>query len=130
MADNYSFKDASGGTITHASKDLGATVHASKHVNIDAAGNEIFYKGTAALSTAVTVTTTATALPASALSGRRALWVYNNGAAPIFLGPAGVTTANGLPLQAGQSIVLEVGVLAIYGRVATGTVEARIMEVA
>lgn len=38
MADNYSFKDASGNTQTHASKDVGAGAHASKHVPVDDAG--------------------------------------------------------------------------------------------
>lgn len=38
MADNYSFKDASGSTITHASEEISAGVHASKHVDVDDAG--------------------------------------------------------------------------------------------
>jgi hypothetical protein len=38
VADNYSFKDASGNTQSHASKDVGAGVHASKHVPVDDAG--------------------------------------------------------------------------------------------
>ena len=130
MADNYTFKDAGGNTVTHASEDIGGGVQASEHVPVDAAGVEIFYKGTTVLSGAVSVGTSATALPASALSGRRVLWLYNNGAATIFLGPAGVTTANGFPLLPGQSVALEVGVLVMYGRVATGTVEMRVMEIA
>jgi hypothetical protein len=130
MADNYTFKDAGGNTITHASEDIGGGVQASEHVPVDAAGVEIFYKGTTVLSGAVSVATTATALPASALAARRVLWIYNNGAATIFLGPAGLTTSNGFPLLPGQSVSLAVGDLVIYGIVATGTVEARIMEVA
>jgi hypothetical protein len=130
MADNYTFKDAGGNTVTHASEEISSGVHASEHVPVDAAGVEIFYKGTTVLATAVSVATTATALPASALAARRVLWVYNNGAATIFLGPAGVTTSNGFPLLPGQSVSLEVGPLVIYGIVATGTVNARIMEVA
>ena len=130
MADNYTFKDASGNTVTHASEDIGSGVQASKHVPVDASGVEIFYKGMMVLSGARSVGTSASALPASALPARRVLWVYNNGAATIFLGPAGVTTANGFPLLPGQSVSLEVGALVIYGVVATGTVEARIMEVA
>ena len=130
MADNYTFKDAGGNTVTHASEEISAGIHASEHVPVDAAGVEIFYKGTTVLSTAVSVATTATALPASALSGRRVVSVYNNGSATIFLGASGVTTAAGFPLLPGQSINLAVGALALYGIVATGTVEARVMEVA
>lgn len=35
MADNYTFKDAGGNTITHASKDTGGGVHATRHVAVD-----------------------------------------------------------------------------------------------
>lgn len=38
MSDNYSFKDAGGNTVTHASKDVGSGVQASKHVPVDDAG--------------------------------------------------------------------------------------------
>ena len=41
MADNYSFKDAGGNTLTHASEEISAGVHASKHVNVDDAGAAI-----------------------------------------------------------------------------------------
>lgn len=130
MADNYTFKDAGGNTVTHASEEISAGVHASEHVPVDAAGVEIFYKGSTVLSGAVSVGTSATALPASALSGRRVLWVYNNGSSTIYLGSAAVTTASGFPLLPNQSASFEVGALALYGRVASGTVEARVMEIA
>lgn len=130
MADNYTFKDAAGNTVTHASEDIGGGIHASEHVPVDAAGVEIFYKGTTVLSGARSVATSATALPASALAARRVLWIYNNGTATIFLGPAGVTTSNGFPLLPGQSISMEVGALVVYGIAASSTVEARVMEIA
>lgn len=130
MADNYTFKDAAGNTVTHASKDVGSGVQATRHVPVDAANVEIFYKASTVLSTAVSVGTSATALPASALSGRRVVFVYNNGSATIFLGSAAVTTAAGFPLLPGQSVSFAVGTLALYGRVASGTVEARVMEIA
>ena len=97
---------------------------------MDASGVEIFYKGSTVLSGAVSVGTSATALPASALAARRALIVYNNGSSTIYLGPAGVSTSGGFPLLPGQSVSLEVGALVIYGIVASGTVEARVMEIA
>lgn len=130
MADNFTFKDASGTSKTHASTDLGSDVHVSHNIAVDAAGEPIFYAGSTVKSSAVSVSTSATALPSSALASRRALIIYNNGSATIYLGASGVTTAAGFPLAAGQSLALEVGTLAIYGIVAASTVEARIMEIA
>lgn len=130
MADNYTYKDGAGLVMTHASKELSAGVHASKHIEIDANGAPINYYGSTVLSAAVSVTTSATALPTSALSNRRVLWIYNNGAVAIYLGASGVTTSAGFPLLPGQSVSLEIGALPIYGRVASGTAEARIMEIA
>ena len=42
MADNYTFKDAGGLVVTHASDELSAGVHASKHIEIDDAGTPIY----------------------------------------------------------------------------------------
>ena len=130
MADNYTAKDAGGNTINIASADIGSGVQATKMVPVDAAGVALHYKGTTILATAVSVGTSATALPASVLANRRSVMAYNNGAAIIYLGGSGVTTATGFPLLPGQAVTLEVGTLAVYGRVLTGTVEARILEVA
>ena len=104
--------------------------HIPQHTMVDEAGNAVFYKGSALAAAAVSVGTTATPLPASALANRRSMMIYNNGAAIIYLGGSGVTTATGFPLLPGQAVTLEVGTLAVYGRVLTGTVEARILEVA
>lgn len=82
----------------------------------------------APLATAVTVTGSATALPASVLTNRVSLCVYNNGASTMYLGPAGVTTANGLPLPAGGSFCDDVGAQVYYAVVAAGSVEARVLE--
>jgi hypothetical protein len=38
MADNYTFKDAGGNTVTHGSEEISAGVHVSKHVPVDDAG--------------------------------------------------------------------------------------------
>lgn len=38
MADNYTYKDAAGNTLTHASKDIGSGVQVSKHLLVDDAG--------------------------------------------------------------------------------------------
>ena len=130
MADNYTFKDAGGNTLTHASKDTGSGVHASEHVPVDRRGVEINYVSTSFKAVAVSVGTTAAALPATALTNRRALIVFNNGTITVYLGESGVTAAGGFPLLPGQSLVLETGTTAIYGITASGTVEVRVLEVA
>lgn len=82
------------------------------------------------LSTAVNVGTTATPLPGSPLQYRRAVVVFNNGANTIYLGGANVTTSNGMPVPAATyAPALDSGVGSIiYGIVASGTVEARVLE--
>ena len=125
MADNYTFKDAGGNTLTHASKDTGSGVHASEHVPVDRRGVEINYVSTSFKAVAVSVGTTA-----AALTNRRALIVFNNGTITVYLGESGVTAAGGFPLLPGQSLVLETGTTAIYGITAAGTADVRILEVA
>ena len=78
---------------------------------------------------AVTVTTTATALPATAVEGRISLAIYNNGAATIYLGASDVTTTTGYPLAAGAEISLDVGMnVIVYARIAAGTANVRVLE--
>ena len=52
----------------------------------------------------------------------------NDAAATLYVGDDGVTTANGTPVQPGGSITIDKNVGAIYGIVATGTVDARVLE--
>ncbi|MCA3124791.1 MAG: hypothetical protein ING90_19265 [Rhodocyclaceae bacterium] len=78
--------------------------------------------------TATSCGTTATAIPASVASGRRSLQVYNAGSAPIYLGPAGVTTANGMPLPAGAYWSADTDAVPYYCIVTTGSVSARSLE--
>ena len=77
----------------------------------------------------ITVATTETALPTTATAGRKAIIITNNGSATIFVGPTGVTTSTGTPILAGASLPLDLGEkVIIYGIVATGTENARILE--
>lgn len=82
--------------------------------------------GTTISAAAVTVATTATLL-AAADTARQSVIVTNNGAADIFIGPAGVTTATGTPLVPGEKCSIDKTTAAIYGIVAAGTVEARVL---
>lgn len=81
---------------------------------------------------AVTVTTSATPLPANPLEYRRALVVHNNSGNTIFLGDSSVTTSTGLPLAAGEKIAFDIQNnpnVVVYGVAGTDT-DVRIMELA
>ena len=129
MADNYTFNDAGGNVKTHRSREI-AGAHASEHVPVDGRGVEVFYKGTSVLATAVSVGTTATPLPAAALTNRRSLMVCNNGGAVVYVGPSGVTTATGYPLFPRQALALETGGLIVYAIAATSGNNVRVLEIA
>jgi hypothetical protein len=79
---------------------------------------------------AVTVTDSATRLDSTAEEwAGSSLIFYNNGSVTVFLGGSDVTTSNGVPVKAGTwSPALASGKDAVYGIVASGTVEVRILE--
>jgi hypothetical protein len=77
----------------------------------------------------VTVTTTATALPATAATGRSSLSVKNNGAVTIYVGSSTVTSANGYPLAPNAEISFDVGdQVIVYGITASGSADIRVLE--
>lgn len=85
------------------------------------------------LSSTVTVATSATNLPATALTARRRILIYNNdNSATMYVGACSgttVTTANGFPIPRGGVFVSELGPSAVIcGIVASGTVNARVLE--
>ena len=82
------------------------------------------------LSSAITVTTSATPLPESPLEYRRAIVIHNNSASTIYLGGSTVTVLTGLPLSAGEKIAFDIqgnSNVQIYA-VASTSVNVRIME--
>jgi hypothetical protein len=84
------------------------------------------------LSSAVTVGTVATPLPANPLEYRRALVVHNNGSNTVFLGDSTVTTNNGMPLAAGEKIAFDIQNnpnVVVYA-IAGSNTDVRIMELA
>lgn len=85
---------------------------------------------TTVLATAVSVTTSATLLPASALANRKKIEIQNNGDKSIFVGGSGVTTASGVEVAKGATYSQELGPSAlIYAIVASGTCDVRVMEI-
>jgi len=89
---------------------------------------QVLKTATNPLSTSVSCATSATALPATALTSRQSLCVQNNGTATIYLGPVGVTTANGFPLARGSTYCDDLGSQVLYCIVAAGTENARVLE--
>lgn len=79
--------------------------------------------------TSVTCATTATAIPATALAGRRGLSTYNNDSVLIFIGGSGVTAANGMPLDVDAQMTFNVGDdVILYCIVSAGTANLRALE--
>jgi len=81
---------------------------------------------------AIIVATSALPLPATPLEYRRALVVHNAGDVDVFLGSSNVTTANGMPLAAGEKIAFDIQGnpnVEVYAVCATSA-DVRIMELA
>jgi hypothetical protein len=102
---------------------LAHPVYAQQRVDVEPLRNGIS-NGT------ITVTTSQTAIPTTALSGRKAIVIVNISSGNIFVGDSSVTTSNGYQLYTQQSISLDVSDdIIIYGIVSTGTGEVRYFEV-
>src|SRR3990167_4320554 len=78
---------------------------------------------TSVLRTVVTVTSTATALPSTALANRKGVYVYNFGTVTISLAfTSDVGTSNEVELFSKMGLFLPLSdAIAPYGRVASGT---------
>lgn len=82
-------------------------------------------------STAITVGTTATPLPSTALAFRRSIVVYNNDSTnTLYLGGSDVSTAQGTPVPPlSYSPPFDAGVkMIVYGIVAAATINVRVLE--
>lgn len=78
---------------------------------------------------AVTVTTSATLVLAAATSAARSVVIVNNGSVTVYLGKANtVTTSNGIPLAAGQSLSDRDSLDAWYGITGSGSADVRVLE--
>ena len=76
----------------------------------------------------VTILTSATAIPTTALTYRKTLMILNISTNVVYIGDSGVTTSNGFPLypRAQISISIEDDII-LYG-ISTGSSEIRILE--
>lgn len=80
-------------------------------------------------SQSVTISSTATSIPSSALSKRKILTLKNFGTQIVYIGASDVTTSSGFPLDPrdGFEMAIEEDVT-LYGIVASGTADLRILE--
>ena len=79
---------------------------------------------------AVSVDATRDLLPASALSNRKSIAVFNNGTVTVYLGDVSVTTSNGFPLQPGEKVSMDIANgIALYGITAGTACDVRVLEV-
>lgn len=75
------------------------------------------------------VTTSATAIPSTALSNRAGIWLFNSGTANVFLGDINVGTSNEMILFPNQTLLFPVSdQVILYGRVASGSVNVVTFE--
>ena len=79
--------------------------------------------------TATTVSTNATAIPATAATGRKSIILHNAGSNTIYLGNASVTTSNGLLLEPSEKLSIDLDKeVVLYGIVAESTEVIRSLE--
>jgi hypothetical protein len=82
------------------------------------------------VSTLVTVTTAATKLPATNLTGRKNMIIFNDSGANIFHGPAGVTATTGVRIANQTAAYLTVGpAIDVYAIRASGSGPVIVQEI-
>jgi hypothetical protein len=85
-------------------------------------------RGFAPVTTAISCTTGATPMQAATPVNRTSLCVQNQSGVVVYIGSAGVSTANGIQLNNGDSFCDDVGQTPYYCLVASGSATVRIME--
>jgi hypothetical protein len=115
-------------TSTSENSKLALDVHLTNS-SITASVNDAALANVACAAGAVSVSTSAVALPASALSARKYLLVQNLGSREIYVGPSGVSTSSGLRLSPGSVGEFRLGAsVSLYGIAAGGTQDVRALE--
>ena len=81
------------------------------------------------VTSSTTVVNTATAIPSTAAVGRIHIIVKNNGASNVYLGNSSVTSSNGLPLEPGDVIAIDLKEeVVLYGITSSGSSDVRTLE--
>jgi hypothetical protein len=82
-------------------------------------------------SSSVTVTSSNTALPATALTNRRRLYIKNTTDTVFYIGDTDTgNEPKGYPLRLNQEVVIHVAGVTIYARTQSGTATAKVLEIA
>lgn len=116
-------------TSSTVSSDIGLDVYLINSSIAVTGSVSVSVPNTALACVAVSVASTETALPSSALAARKLLQIQNNGDKPVFIGPTGLSVSNGLEIAKGATETLEVGPsVVVYGICASGTVDCRVLE--
>ena len=77
----------------------------------------------------VDVATTATKIPSTPLSGRKAITVINTSTTTVYLGSSSVTTSNGYQLKQDAQVSIDIGEnVDLYGIVGSSTSDVRFIE--
>lgn len=111
MADNVDITAGSGTTIGADETTISGTAVKVQRVSLGSAPT---------LTITRSAPTTSAASQLSANVERKGLLIKNNGTVQVFLGPTGVTTATGFPLDAGETIGSN-SLAAIFAITASGT---------
>jgi len=100
-------------------------------IKIDPANNTVTFGGYSGSmqTTAVTVGTSAVALPASTLTDRKTIFLQNNSNTTIYLGGSAVTTADGIKVLKGDSFSIDIGSVVLYAIAGSAGNEVRVMEI-
>lgn len=120
--------------LSSATDSVSAVQSGSWTVTADAGAGTFTVSDAALANTAIAnaasnTTTTASAIPASALANRKYAFIQNLGNRSIFLGGSGVTTSNGLRLSPGGTLEMRLGAAVSLFRVTdSGTQDTRILE--
>lgn len=78
---------------------------------------------------AETVTTTSAALITTPLANRKEVKIYNNGSKTVWVGPSGVTSANGFPIFSGSVLEVRLGsAVAIHAQATAGSQDIRVLQ--
>lgn len=111
-----------------AGNSIGSTAGALD-VNIASGDIDDSLADTALVTGSQSVTTTSADLIATDLASRKWLFAYNAGNKEVYIGPSGVSTANGFPLPPGSALELRAGPsIDIHAVAENGTQDVRTLE--
>ena len=87
--------------------------------------------GSSIKSTSVSLgSATVTALPGTALTNRRRLYIKNINTTTFYIGASDVAAGTGYPVQQNEEVVIDLAGVTVYGITASGSITANVLEIA